>query len=98
MSTQIKLDDCPGILKDAVNDELVKAREYDSSAKIISCVANNPLNGSSVTYKAYIFNLNTFTILTYISNPRYYDIGVMKDLVTIGEIREIIQMVPEYFK
>jgi hypothetical protein len=100
MSDQIKLDDCPEILRDAVKDELAKVSEYDHNAKIISCTKYNSINVvSDTTYKAYISNLNTFIILTYIETPPdHFKFGIMKDLVTIGEIKEIIRSAPEYFK
>lgn len=100
MSTQIKLDDCPEILKAAVKEELSKDTEYDPHAKIISCTKLNSISVvSDITYKAYISNLNTFTILTYIETPPdHFKFGIMKDLVTIGEIKEIIRSAPEYFK
>lgn len=97
MSNQIKLDDCPEILRDAVKVELAMELESSNDATIISCVSYEALNKATTTYKAYIKSLNTFTILTYISNPKYYDVGVMRDMVTIGEIKDIIQAAPQYF-
>jgi hypothetical protein len=97
MSDQIKLEDCPEILNDAVKGELAKGAEYNQSPKIISCVVHQSFNGENRTYKVYISTHNTFTILTYISNPRYYDIGIMENMVTIGEIKEILRAAPQYF-
>jgi hypothetical protein len=39
MLDQIKLDDCPEILRDAVKDELSNYTEYFGSAEIISCIS-----------------------------------------------------------
>lgn len=98
MSDQIKLDDCPEILRDAVKAELAKWAECNQEAKIISCTALKPSNGANITYKAYIMTLNTFIILTYMPplslclEPR-----VNKDMVTVGEIKEIMRAAPEWF-
>ncbi len=98
MSDQIKLDDCPEILKAAVKAELARVVEYDPYAKIISCTAHKSLNGANATYAAYIFYTNAFVVLSYIDEPKYYDIGVIKDSVTIGDIKEIIKAAPEHSK
>jgi hypothetical protein len=98
MSGQIKLDDCPEILRDAVKVEIVKYSDYPGGAEIISCTMHKSLNEPDTTYKAYICNLNTFHILTYIETPPgKFKFGIMKDLVTIGEIKEIIRAAPQYF-
>jgi hypothetical protein len=99
MSDQVKLEDCPEILRDVVNAELAKYNEYTGNAEIISCTMLKSTYDENTTYKAYICNLNTFHILTYIETPPdRYKFSVMKDLVTIGEINEILRAAPDYFK
>lgn len=98
MSDQIKLDDCPKILRDAVKAKLAKYSEYSTPMEIISCTVYKSSNEVNTTYKSYLFNLNTFTILTYIETPpEHFKFGVMKDLITIGEIKEIIRSAPQWF-
>lgn len=98
MADQIKLDDCPEILRDAVKAEISKYSNYPGGAEIISCTMYKSQYEADITYKAYICNLNTFHILTYIDTPPdRYKYSVMKDLVTIGEVKEIIRTAPQWF-
>ena len=91
---QIKLDDCPQVLQDAVKEELERYNKYPEYAKVISCVSYGL---EETTYKVYLRLLyETFVILTNFQTPALQD-DVLKDMVTIGDIKEIFQTAPEVF-
>jgi hypothetical protein len=98
MSDQINLDDCPEILKDAVTAELAICTEFFRKADIISCTALKQAEKAETTYKVYIFTANYFTVITYTdAPPDRYNLGVYKDSMTIGEIKEILRAAPKWF-
>ncbi len=98
MSNQIKLEDCPEVLRVAVDAETAKWRDYNQDARIISCTVLQPSNGAETTHKAYIMTGNTIVILTYMAPLSVHlEPRVIKDMVTIGEIKEIMRDSPEWF-
>lgn len=99
MSDQIKLGDCPEILRTAVKAELSRCNGYNWHPEIISCTAFKSLSGADTTYTVYVLALNLVTILSYIAvGPERYDIGIIRNDVTIGDIKEILRAAPQYFK
>jgi hypothetical protein len=98
MSDQIKLEDCPEILKDAVKAELAKYSGYPGNIEVISCTVHKSEHDENTTYKAYLLSFNTVTILTHIDTPPgKFKFGIMEDMVTFGEIKEILRAAPQYF-
>jgi hypothetical protein len=90
----ITLNDCPAILKDAVEKYMAEGR----SQKII-CISkyeSMPFKDKTIVSTSYTVSIqehNYFTTFDYMveSNPNHLNLGIMKNSMTAGEIMDIIK-------
>jgi hypothetical protein len=100
----IELSNCPEILQKAVEEKVKDYGKFFGGYKIISVTMreSTPYKDKSIVskdYAVYIMAANSFVILKYEDNPgEHFNLGVMDDSVNIGEIEEIVNNAPEWFR
>lgn len=99
---KIKLADCPEILQKAVEEKIVKYRQWCGECEILSATLyeSTPYKDKRIlsrTYRVYIMTANYFEIVKYsVSEGEHYNPGITSDSVNIGEIKEILDCAPEW--
>lgn len=96
MYKNITIEECPEVLRDAVEKEILGLIKYSPEIISVTYYENENSNGKNKIYKVYLMYGNVFNIMTFDEyTHNKFNVGVSQNFIIIGEINEILKAAPQ---